>query len=101
MPKINYINVLKLSDGFTITPSDTVNVVSDPNNVNLYGHVFLHNVAAGATVRVLPADAPDTQTPITIYIPQGGISDLAVKRIYNTTPTPPAGLVGLVGRQLA
>ena len=168
------------SNGFAITPSDTVDVKDDINN--LYGatSVFLHNISASATVRVLPASGNNVAgltltgssgtanvtvngvaylatytssltvsatnfvnshkaalaergitvtsngaqlrftgavsqgqlsvanatgnlsgtalavSPITIYIPQGAVSPIAVKRVYNTTPTPPANLVGLI-----
>lgn len=161
--------------GFAITPSDTVSIKDDPNNVYGLSEVYLHNVSAGATVRVLPASAAVIQgvtltgssgtanvtvngvnylatfssalattaanfvtahqaalarlnikvtnvgaqlrftgsatvsvtnltgdlagtalaaTPITIYIPQGGTSLISVKQVFNTTPTPPANLVG-------
>jgi hypothetical protein len=42
-------------DGFAITPSDTVNIKDDPNNLVGAENVFVHNVAAGAAVRVMPA----------------------------------------------
>lgn len=85
-------------DGFPITPSDTVNVVADVGNTELVTHCFVHNVATGATVRVLPASAPDSDArALTIYIAQGGIFPMPVKRIYATTPTAPVGLVGLFG----
>lgn len=87
-------------DAFDITPSDTVDVVGDANNLKLYKAVYVHNIAAGATVRVLPADGgKDNATPVTIYIPQGGTSSIAVRRVYNTTPTPPAGLVAFITKQ--
>lgn len=166
---------INYTEGFTITPSDTVNVENDPNNHKRVKSVVIHNVDTGATVRVLPANqnaqpgltltgtsgtanitvrevaylatysssltttatnfvnthsaallavgvtvrsagavlvfggVPSVTvanvsgdlsgtvlaaTPVTIYIPQGGTSGIAVKRVYNTTPTPPAGLVG-------
>lgn len=168
------------NDGFAVTPSDTVDIKDDIGNVAGVSSVFLHNVAAGATVRVMPAA---TRTPngltltgtsgtanvsingvnylatfsssltvtaaafvtshraalsalnitvtsngaqlrfkganqatlavanvtgdlagtvfapvaVTIYIPQGGTSMIAVRRVYNTAPTPPAGLIGYHG----
>lgn len=96
MPKRAIVGDVTFEDAFPITPSDTVNIVDDAGNTQDYPHCYVMNVAAGATVRVLPAGAPDDQTPVTIYIPQGGVSALAVKRVYATTPTAPAGLVGLV-----
>jgi hypothetical protein len=174
--------VSQYSDGFAITASDTVDIKDDVANLRSVNQVFLHNVAAGATVRVLPAGAiaetavtltgssgtanitvngvnylatytsslatsaanfvtthattlkglgiivenkPSsavlifrganpatfaianvsgnlagtlaTAGPITIYIAQGSIFPLPVKRVYATSPTPPAGLIGLFG----
>lgn len=100
MAKRAIVGDVTFEDAFAITPSDTVNIVSDAGNVQGYTHCYPMNVAAGATVRVLPAGTI-TDTPVTIYIPQGGVSPLAVKRVYNTTPTPPAGLVGLVSLKSA
>lgn len=53
------------NDGFAVTPSDTVDIKDDPANHNKVESVFLHNVAAGATVRVMPAAQRD-QTDITL-----------------------------------
>ena len=162
--------------GFAVTASDTIDVEYDVANLDGVGSVVLHNVSAGATVRVLPSgqnanrgftltgssgtanitingvtylatfastltvtasnfvtthkkalaalgiDVRSTgavliftgsggavtianvsgnlsgtalaDTPITIYIAQGGTSDVAVRRIYSSTPTPPIGLIG-------
>lgn len=85
-------------DAFAITPSDTVDIVGDAGNVEGYTHCYVMNVAAGATVRVLPAGSI-SGTPVTVYIPQGEVCPLAVRRVYNTTPTPPAGLIGLVNHK--
>jgi hypothetical protein len=87
----------QFNHAFAVTPSDTVDIKDDENNVNNASHVFLHNVSAGATVRVLPAG--NSTTAVTIYIPQGGTSNLAVKRVFATTPTPPAGLIALYSTQ--
>lgn len=170
------MNTNKNTEGFTVTPSDTVDVASDPNNPKGVKSVVLHNVSAGATVRVMPANQTaqpgltltgtsgtanitihsvnylatfDTSltvtasnfvtthsvalnalgiyvrstgavlvfsgatgggvtianvsgdlsgtalaaTPITIYITQGGTSEISVRRVYNTLPAPPANLV--------
>lgn len=170
------------SDGFLITPSDTLNIKDDPNNYRRVESVFLHNIAAGATVRVMPAGKPLphgftltgssgtaninvngrdylatfnsslpqtasdfvsshaaalaalgitvtqmvgtallvftgvqaanltitnasgnlngttlSRVPLTVFIEQGDVFPLAVSRVYASTPTPPAGLVGLFG----
>lgn len=95
MAKRAIVGDVTFEDAFAITPSDTVNIVADAGNVQGYPHCYLMNVAAGATVRVIPAGSI-TGTAVTVYIPQGGICPLAVSRVFNTTPTPPAGLVGLV-----
>lgn len=168
------------NDGFAVTPSDTVDIKNDIGNLSGVESVFLHNVAEGATVRVMPAaqktpigytltgtsgtanitirgvaylatfsssltitatnfvalhgaalttlgitvtsngaqlrfknvanntisianasgDLSGTAfapVPVTIFIPQGGTSMIAVRRVYNTTPAPPAGLIGYLG----
>lgn len=165
-----------MDNAFAITPSDTLDIKDDAGNTEGVSSVFVHNVAAGATVRVMPAGASPVAgltltgtsgtanitikgtaylatfsssltttatnfvtahayalkqrgitvtsngaqlrfemvaggvsvanatgdlsgtvlaaTPVTIYIPQGGTSLIAVRRVYNSTPTPPAGLIG-------
>lgn len=96
MAKRAIVGDVTYEDAFPIAASDTANVSTYAGNTEGYPHCYIHNVAAGATVRVLPAGASDSATPVTIYIPQGGISALAVKRVYATTPAPPAGLIGFV-----
>lgn len=86
---------LQGSSMFTATPSDTLFVSSDPNNTNQFGYVYLHNTAAGATVRVLAVDDSVAQT---IYIPQGGIFPVMVKKIFATSPVAPAGLICIGSR---
>lgn len=172
---------LQGSEGFDITPSDTLDVFSDPNNKVGVRHIYVHNRSAGGEVRVMPAGqrvppiitltgtsgtanitikgvnylatfnsslattatnfvtshaaalakvgvvvtnitgaelrftgpigtlaianvtgdlsgtVASSATPITVYIPQGGVFPLPVSRVYNTTPTPPAELEGLFG----
>jgi hypothetical protein len=92
---LKQVQTLFYTDGFPITASDTVDVSGDANNTKGYTFVYLQNVAAGATCRVMTVDG----TTLTIYLPQGQIVPLAVKRVFATTPTPPAGLIGLVGKQ--
>lgn len=170
---MNNLN-LNYTEGFTITPSDTVDIENDVANLRGVKSVVLHNVSTGATVRVLPAsqNAPAGVTltgssgtanisvrgvnylatysssltvtasnfvathrvaleaagvtvrstgavlifsgvqsvtianasgnlsgtvlspsPITIFIPQGGTSEIAVRRVYASTPSAPANLV--------
>lgn len=43
------------SDGFSITASDTLDVVEDVANFDRVESVYLHNPDAGGTVRVMPA----------------------------------------------
>lgn len=43
------------SDGFTITPSDTLDVVNDVANYDRVESVFLHNPGTAGTIRVMPA----------------------------------------------
>jgi hypothetical protein len=164
------------TDGFAVTASDTVDIKNDTGNTRGVSSVLIHNVATGATVRVMPAgqSAPPgftltgtsgtanitingtaylatfsstltvtatnfaalhlkalaalgitvrsagvkviftgaragtfaianvsgnlsgtalADTPVTIFIPQGETSKIAVRRVYNSTPTPPAGLI--------
>lgn len=90
---------LQATNGFAITASDTVDIKSDAGNTEGVSAVYLHNVAAGATCRVLPAGQTGTVTPITIYLSQGQVFPLAVKRVYATSPVPPSGLIGLYGKQ--
>ena len=87
---------LQAVKGFAITPSDTVDIKDDTANTEDVAFVYLHNVAASATCRVLPAgDKNAVPVPLTVYLTQGQVFPLAVRRVYATTPTPPAGLIGL------
>lgn len=168
------------NDGYPVTPSDTVDVIDDPANIDGVDSVFLHNVATGAPVKVMPAGkrvpigvtltgssgtanvtvngvnylatysasltvtaaafvtthqaalkalnigvtskganiifkganqatltvtnasgnlagAAIVPSPVTIFIPQGGTSMIAVKRVYATVPTAPVGMIGYYG----
>ena len=93
---------IQATHAFDVQPSDTVDVKDDSNNLDDAPFIFLHNPSAGATVRVLPAGSAagtsDTNA-VTIYIAQGATFPLAVRRVYNTTPTPPSGLIGLYSKQ--
>jgi hypothetical protein len=82
-------------DAFAITPSDTLGISVDAANTKGYKHCYVHNPAAGGTVRVLPADS---DVAVTIYIPQGATSELAVKQVFLTTPTPPTGIIAYIAK---
>jgi hypothetical protein len=165
------------NEGFAVTPSDSVDIKDDIGNLSGTESVFLHNVAAGGTVKIMPAgqnpatgynltgssgtanitingtaylatyassltvtatdfvashkvalkalgitvisngiqlrfsgavggsfaianvsgDLSGTALaalPVTIYIAQGATALIAAKRVYNSTPTPPAGMIG-------
>lgn len=93
----NFPNV-QASKAFAITASDTVDVKDDAANLDDVPFVYLHNVAASCTCRVLPAGQPKSsgsEVPVTIYLTQGQVFPMAVRRVFATTPTPPAGLLGL------
>lgn len=90
MAKPQEISDAQITDGFTIQPSDTLTVDADSNNVNGYRHVFIHNPSAGGTVRVKLVGGGI----VTPYIPQGATLPWAVIQVFNTTPTPPTGLIG-------
>ena len=90
-----------LDCAFAVTASDTVDIKSDAGNVEGVAGVFLQNVAASATCRVLPAGqhpANGTPVPVTIYLVQGVVHPLKVKRVYATTPTVPAGLIAMYSK---
>ena len=97
----NNITPGSAQDAFLITPSDTVDVKLDANNLKLYPTVYVHNATAtGGQVRVLPADGgKDNNTPVTVYIPAGATCELAVRRIYATSPAPPATLTAFITKQ--
>lgn len=57
------------------------------------GAVTIANVSGDLTGTVL------TRSPITIYIPQGGVSPLLVSRVYASSPTPPTNLTAHYGGQ--
>lgn len=88
---------LQASDAFAITPSDTLDIKADPNNTNAYGFCYVHNPSASATVKVDTVEG----TTVTMYAVQGqvlgGQIPVQVRRVYNTTPTPPANLIALIG----
>lgn len=88
---------LQSSYAYVIQPSDTVDVKDDTNNLYDSPVIFVHNPAASGLVKVLPA-ASKTEVPVSIYVVQGTTFPLAVRRVYNTSPTPPAGLIGLANR---
>lgn len=87
---------LQADDGFVLTPSDSLNVVSDPNNsIQLYQFVYVKNNSATAgSVKVTTVHGTD----LTLYINAGAIEPIAVRRVWSTgtTATP---LIGYVGHQ--
>ncbi len=99
MPVKSSYPSLQASNAFVVTPSDTVDVKSDANNVEGATSVYLHNVAASALCKVLPAgEHGATPVPQTVYLIQGQIFPLAVRRVYATGTTPPAGLIAMYGK---
>jgi hypothetical protein len=88
---------IQATHAFALTASDTVDIKDDAANPDDAPFVFLHNVAAGATVRVLPAGMG--ATPVTVYIAQGATLPLAIRRCYATSPSPPAGLIAFYSKQ--
>lgn len=57
------------------------------------GAVSIANVSGDLSGTVL------TRSPITIYIPQGGTSEMLVSRVYASSPTPPTNLTAYYGGQ--
>lgn len=88
------LNVLQGHDGFPITRSDSTDIVADPGNTRLYKHCLVHNRGAGGDVKVTTVQGTD----LTVYIAQGDIFPLAVKRVW-LTGTTPTTLVGIVGKE--
>ncbi len=87
----NFIPYGTARDGFAITRSDTVDVVGDSANTKLYKSVLVHNRSAGGDVKVTTVDGTD----LTVFIAQGDVFPLAVRRVWLTGTTPTA-LVGLI-----
>lgn len=80
------------SDGFNLTPSDTVNVVDDVGNTKKYNYCFIHNKGLSGLMRVNTLKG----TTLTIYVNQGDVLPLLVTRVFATSPTPPSPLIGLI-----
>ena len=75
------ISAVTYTNAFAVTLSDTAD---DPNGP----FAAIQNVATGATAVVI---TPAGST-VTIYMPQGAIIPLAVKRVKSTTS--PTGMIG-------
>ena len=90
---------LQASNAFVVQPSDTVNISGDSNNTEGVQHVFLHHTGVSGTVRVLPAGQTGTEVPQTVYLTQGQVLPLAVKRVFATGPSAPAGIVAFYAKQ--
>ncbi len=91
--KITY-PALQASDGFPVTPSDTVNLSSDAGNTSGYEFAFIHNAGASAPFKVRTLNDRD----ITVYILQGSVFPLAVKRVWQTG-SPTSDIIALVGKR--
>lgn len=91
---------LQGSDGFIVTPSDSGDIRDDAGNVNDYPWVYLHNYGTSGVVYVSPVDAPDTTTTydIPVYIAQGGVCPLRVKKVWSTGLGTGVTLTAFVGR---
>lgn len=85
---------LQASDAFSITKSDTDDIVDDPNNsANLYKFCYVHVVGASGDVKVTTVDGTD----VTVYGTQGSVIPLLVRRVWSTGTTA-GNLVAFVGR---
>lgn len=89
MPVKSVFPALQATSAFAITPSDTVNIISDAGNTEGVSAVFLHCTGTSGTARVLPAGQTGTEVPITVYLTQGQTLPLFIKRLYATSPAPP------------
>ena len=87
------LNVIQGHDGFVITKSDSLDIVSDGNNTHGYTFCLVHNLDAGGNVKVTTVNGTD----LTVYIAQGDIFPLAVKRVWSSGTTP-TNLVAIVGK---
>ena len=98
---------IQASAAFVITPSDTDNIIEDPNNTgptnSKFAFCFIKNpsLTDAVEVRVLPADAPDDDNyAVTIGIAACSTDSLAVKRVYATSPTVTEGdVIAYIGKQ--
>jgi len=87
------LQILQGDDAFNITKSDTLDIISDANNTKGHKHCLVHNRDAGGEVKVTTINGTD----ITVYIAQGDVFPLEVKRIWSTG-TIPTNLVAIVGK---
>lgn len=85
--------LLQGDDAFVITKSDSVDISGDANNTKGYKHCLVHNLDAGGNVKVTTINGTD----ITVYIAQGDVFPLEVRRIWSTG-TAPINLVAIVGK---
>jgi hypothetical protein len=93
MAKKNLTIALQATDGFSPTPSDTVNIKGDAANAtNQYESCVVYT-GAGGTIKVTTVDGTDLTFTNT---PAGWILPVVVKRIW-ATPAPPSGILALVG----
>lgn len=91
--KITY-PALQAIDGFSVTPNDSNNLVLDAGNTKQYEFAFIHNAGASAAFKVRTLQDID----ITVYILQGAVFPLAVKRVW-ATGSPASDIIALVGNR--
>jgi len=85
---------LQADDGWSLSSSDTDNVIDDANNPANYTFCVLHKPSTSETIaaRVLPAAAPDDDSrAIDVAVGPGGTCPIAIKRLYATDPTVASG----------
>lgn len=70
---------LQASEGFNLTPSDTLDVFDDPRNKTGVRHVFVHNRSAGGEVRVMPAG--QRIPPIITLTGTSGTANIRIKGV--------------------
>lgn len=96
MAKKNLTVALQATDGFVPTPSDTVDIANDAANTNNYPSVVVYT-GAGGSIKVTTVDG----TALTFQsTPAGWILPVVVRRIW-ATPTPPTGILALIGNHRA
>lgn len=70
---------LQGSEGFALTPSDTLKIFNDPGNKIGVNHVFVHNRSAGGEIRVMPAG--QRVPPIITLTGTSGTANIVIKGV--------------------
>jgi hypothetical protein len=70
---------IQASEGFPVTPSDSLDIFNDPGNKIGVPHVFLHNRSAGGDVRVMPAG--QRVPPIITLTGTSGTANITIKGV--------------------